>query len=111
MITFTLRIVAPPEKRDDILTAVRSLLGPTQVEPGCISCRFYQEIDNANALVLAQEWASKADLDRHIRSEEYRNILALMDISSEAPEIAFNTIAGTAGIEVIEAALEESVSN
>ena len=110
MITFTLRIVAPPEKRDDILTAVRSLLGPTQVGSGCISCRFYQEIDNANALVLAQEWASKADLDRHIRSEEYRNILALMDISSEAPEIAFSTIAGTVGIEVIEAALEESVS-
>ena len=104
MIIFTLRLLAPHEKRENILKTVRSLLGPTQVEPGCISCRFYQEVDNSNALVLAEEWASKADLDRYIRSEEYRKILALIDISTEAPEITFNTISSTAGMEAIRAA-------
>lgn len=101
MIIATLRIVVPPEKRDAVLQTLRSLLGPTQVQPGCISCQVHQDIENENALTLVEEWESQAELDRHIRSEEYRKVLAVMDMSSKPPEIKFNTVSSTAGMETV----------
>ena len=111
MIIVTLRIVVPPERRGDVLKTIRLLLGPTQVQPGCKNSRFYQEIENSNALFLIEEWKSQADLDRHISSDEYRKILALMDISSESPEIKFNTILHTAGMEALKTAREKSINH
>ena len=102
MIIVTLRIVVPPERRDEVLKTLRLFLGPTGVQPGCISCRFCQDIENENALTLVEEWESQADLDTHIRTDDFRKILAVMDISNEPPEIKFNTVSKTAGMEVME---------
>ena len=107
MIMSTLRIVAPPAKRDEVVRTLNSLLGPTRVQPGCVNCRIYSEIDDKSALILLEEWNSQADLDRHLRSDHYRKVLALMDMSNTQPEIKFNTISDTKGIEAIEAAREK----
>jgi len=49
-----------------------------------------------------EEWESQADLDKHIRTDDFRKILAVMDISNEPPEIKFNTVSKTVGMEFIE---------
>ncbi len=41
-------------------------------------------------------------LDHHIKSDQYRIILSLMEISGEPPEIKLNTISKTEGLEAIE---------
>ena len=104
MIITTLRIVLPPEKKKESMQILRFLNEPIQVKPGCISCRIYQDVKNPNAFALVEEWESKEDLDKHIISDEYTMILALMDISSAPPEIKFNTIADFSGLETVEAA-------
>ena len=103
MVIASLRVVAPPEKREDVLTTIRLLVGPTSVKPGCIKCRIYQDVEDANALTLVEEWESKKYLDSHIRSEDYRNILAVMDISIEPPEISFKTVSRSEGMDLIRA--------
>jgi quinol monooxygenase YgiN len=80
------------------------MLGPTEVEPGCLSCRFYQDIQDENVLNYVEEWRSKEDLFRHLRSEQYRKLLAVVDTSQEEPEIRFDTISQTEGIEAIRSA-------
>jgi quinol monooxygenase YgiN len=54
--------------------------------------------------VCEQVWKNQDDLDRYLRSEDYRHILLLMELAAEAPEIKFQTISETAGIEVVEKA-------
>lgn len=102
MIIATLSIQAVTKNRKEILKTLRSLLGPTQVMPGCLRCCFFQNMENKNEFCLLEIWESKTDMDRHIRSEQYRTILALMGMSSEPPEIKFNEISHTAGMELIE---------
>jgi quinol monooxygenase YgiN len=97
------RIVIPPEKRSEILKVSCSLMGLTRVQPGCISCRMYFDMENENALSLVEEWKSQDALDKNIRSEQYRKILALLDMSTEPPEIQFNTVLSTAGLEAVAA--------
>jgi quinol monooxygenase YgiN len=104
MIIVILRVLLPSEKLDEAIRTVRSLLGSTRVQPGCISCRFYQDTEEANVLTLVEEWESQDALDHHIRSDEYRKILAVMDMANERPEIRFHTVSDTGGMGVIEAA-------
>ena len=111
MIIATVRLVVSPEQRNDVLETGRLLLDRTRVQPGCMSCRFYQDIADPNALILLEEWRSQEDLNRHMLSEEYRSILALIDMASETPEIKFNTISHCSGMEVIQAARQRTANH
>jgi quinol monooxygenase YgiN len=100
----TLRIKVPKDKRKNFLDAARLVVGPTQVQPGCISCRFYQDLDDPDAVFLVEEWKTRKELDQHIRSNRYRIVLSLVDLSEIQPEFKLSTISKTEGLEAIEAA-------
>ncbi len=102
MIITTLRMTAPPDKRDEFLRALRLLMGPVGVEPGCLSCHVYRNAESENELIITQEWATQADLDHHLRTDDFRKVLIMLELSSEPPGIPFHTIIHTAGIEAIE---------
>ena len=104
MIITLIRITIDAENREEILSVARSLLGLVRAQPGCIHFEICHNIDDVNTLAIVEEWESQEDLDRYIRSDEYRKVLALIDFSAEPPEIRFNTVSHTGGLEVIEAA-------
>lgn len=111
MIIVTLRVVARAEKLKSVLEIANAHSGQTQVQSGCMSARFYRGIDDPNSFLLIEEWMSKADLDRHLRSEYYRNILALIEMSREMPEMKFNTISSTTGMEGLKATRNQTGRN
>jgi quinol monooxygenase YgiN len=78
------------------------MLEPARVERGCLSYRLYEDVENRNAFVLMEEWESQEDLDNHIRTDNQRRLLALMDLLNEQPELRFNTVSRTEGVELIE---------
>jgi hypothetical protein len=43
-------------------------------------------------------------LDHHLRSEDYRRVIAAIELSQEVPEIHFDSVETRGGFEVIEAA-------
>ena len=98
----TLRMIVRPERRGDFLETMRGMLEPARVERGCLSYRLYEDVENKNAFVLLEEWATQEDLERHIAKDSQRQLLALMDLLSEQPELRFNTVSHTAGMDFIE---------
>jgi quinol monooxygenase YgiN len=90
------------EKRDDVIRTLRLAMGPTQARLSCISCRLYQDVDDENLISFVQEWDSREALETHIRSNDYRNVLAVMELASEPPEIKFVESLKTNGMELIE---------
>jgi hypothetical protein len=50
----------------------------------------------------SEVWRAEEDLDLHIRSDEYRNLLMVLEMALEQPEIRFDTISSSTGIETIE---------
>jgi quinol monooxygenase YgiN len=105
-ILVTLKMVVQPEKRRDLLEAIRGMLEPARVERGCLSYRLYEDVENRNALVLLEEWASQENLESHLRTDNQRQLLALMDLLSEKPELQFNTVSHRAGMDYIEEVLK-----
>ena len=102
MVLVTLRMSVRPERRSDLLETMRGMLEPARVERGCLSYRLYEDVEDGNTFVLVEEWKTQRDLESHIRSDNQRRMLALMDLLSEQPELQFNTVSNTAGMELIE---------
>jgi quinol monooxygenase YgiN len=102
MLSFCLRIKIPRKQRKDFLDSASLIQGPTEVQTGCISCRLYQEVGDPDTVLLMEEWESQKALERHIKSDQYRIILSLMDLSEKYPEVKLNTISKTEGLEAIE---------
>ena len=104
----TLRIKIPQNRRKDFLDAARLVVGPTRVQPGCISCRFYQDLEDPDAVFLVEEWETRNELEKHISSQEYRIVLSLLDMSEQQPEFKLCEISQIEGLESIEAVIETS---
>jgi quinol monooxygenase YgiN len=90
-------MIVQPERRSDLLETMRGMLEPARVERGCLSYRLYEDVENRNAFVLLGEWKTQKDLERHIRTDNQRRLLALMDLLSEQSELRFNTVSHNGG--------------
>jgi quinol monooxygenase YgiN len=104
MVRSTIRMLIPLEKQSEALEILGSIIEQTQFEPGCISCRIYQGVEEARAILLEEFWTSDEDLQHHLRSEKYRKILLVVEMAAEPPEIRFDSIAHSSGVETIEQA-------
>jgi len=98
----TLKIVPLPDRRGDVIEILRYVQGPVLAEPGCTACHIYEESAADNAVVLVERWESEAALEAHLRSEAYRRILGAIEISGAAPEIRFDHVSRSEGLERIE---------
>ena len=104
MILVTLRVTAPPGRREDLLAVFWLLLGPVRVEPGCLGCWLYQEVGNGDALLYVEEWETPEHLQRHLRSARYMRLLAAMEASAGPPVLRYHWVSATRGLEYLEAA-------
>lgn len=105
----TLRIKVPLHQYGSFFDAARMYVGPTRVQPGCISCSFYQDVYDSDMFVLVEEWENRKAVDKHLQSEQYRIVLSLMDISDHPPDLKVSTISRTEGLEAVRTVREHSV--
>ena len=101
MLIATLKIMAAPTRRDEVMRVVRSLHGPLGAEYDCSSSRLYQDVEDEGAFLWVQEWSSKSMLHRFVASSDYVKVLELMELSTYPPELKFHYIAGTSGLDTV----------
>ena len=106
MIFSILKMIVQPERRRDLLETMRGMFEPARVERGCLSYRLYEDVEDRNTFALVEEWETKKDLESHIRTENQKRLLALMDLLSEQPELRYHTVSHTAGMDLIENVLK-----
>jgi len=104
MIQATIRMTIPPQKSGEVLKIIRSVVELCRYNPGCLSCHLYGDLQEKNVLMLEEVWRAEEDLDLHLRSDEYRNLLLVLEMALKQPEISFDTISSSTGIERIEKA-------
>jgi quinol monooxygenase YgiN len=107
MIVFSLSVVVPRSRRNDVVHTVGALLGPTRATPGCIECRLYADYENQNAFTLVEEWTTQAALDRHLASDAYKTLVSAIELSTKPPRIRFDNVVQRGGLEVIAVARQQ----
>ena len=101
MIQARLTVVAQPNQRDDLVRGIRALIETSRLDSGCLRCRLYADVADPDVLTLVEEWATRPDMERRLRSTAYGQLLQLMEASREPPETVFHTITETCGLETI----------
>ena len=104
MVRSIIRLLIPLEKQSEALEILRSTIEETLFDQGCISCWLYRGVEDVRAIMFEELWVNDEDLERHLRSEKYRKILLVVEMAEETPEIRFDTIDHSAGLERIEQA-------
>ena len=110
MIHATVRMNLPGEKVKEALEILRPMAERTKVEPGCISCRIYRDDQDEHTILVEEFWKSQEELERHLRAPEYRNVLLVVEMAHEKPEISFCEFSGSSGLETIEKAMSNAKS-
>jgi quinol monooxygenase YgiN len=101
MIVGTLRILPAAHRRAEVLEVFRGIQGPVRAQPGCTACHIYEE-QGSEAVVLVERWESQSALEAHLRSEAYRRILGAIELSGAPPEVCFDYVSATEGMDLIE---------
>ena len=104
MIQATIRMTIPPQKSDEILRILRRVAEVCRDNPGCLSCHVYGDLQEKNVLVLEEVWRAEEEMEHHIRSKEYLKLLVVLEMALKQPDIRFDTISNSTGIETIEKA-------
>ena len=86
---------AKPGKEEDAKQAFERLIGPTHNEPGCILCALHQGADDPARLVFVERWASREDIDAHIKSDHVADLLRRVDELFQSSDITvYNPLPG-----------------
>lgn len=93
------RLTHGPEGPARLLEALRS--ATPFVERGRRSARVFREADEAESLLLMEEWETPEDLARHIRTPSFRRLLAVLELSVTVPEVVYVRGAGVRGMDFI----------
>jgi quinol monooxygenase YgiN len=102
MMIVTLRIKASVETRRHIVDLFESYGGPVSVRAGCMSVNLYSCFSEPGDFILLEEWSSRKALEAHVRSEDFRKVLAIMDLAGEPPELRFCSVSSSEGFEMVE---------
>ncbi len=103
MIIFRVRIHADHAQREQVLRSLKQIVWQTQAMSGCISAQVCVDAGDKDEVLLIEEWQTQEHLVERLRGENARVVLATMDCSVDPPEVRFDTVSQTKGLEFIAA--------
>ncbi len=104
MVLATIRVTFSARKVNEALRVLRSMAERSRIQPGCLGCWVYRNGQEDNVLKFEQQWSNETDLECYLRSDDYRQLLVVLEMAIARPEIRFDTISSSTGIETVEKA-------
>jgi quinol monooxygenase YgiN len=101
MIMATLRMQMEDEK--DVIKALRMFSAHTRVQPGNVSCEILQQVEPPGCLIYVELWLDWDALKMHICSDTYGQILGVLELSTEAPQVEYRELGEPRGLTFVEA--------
>ena len=104
MIVVRITMNVLPEKQLEVMQTLLSMIEPTGKEMGCLSYAVFCSIEDHNCFSLLEEWETREDLVRHIRSHRFDVLLGTKTLLRQPLEVQIHTIHKSEGMEAIHTA-------
>jgi quinol monooxygenase YgiN len=66
-----------PEARARFIVAAKDCIAATRREPGCLAYDMHESVSEIGHFVFVERWASRADVDRHMREPHLQAFLTI----------------------------------
>ena len=103
MIVVRIAMNVLPEKQKELVQTILSMIGPMENEAGCLSYALFCNIENKNLLNLLEEWQTRKDLDRHLKSEMFSVLLGTKSLLCDPSQIQIHTVSHSERMESVNA--------
>jgi quinol monooxygenase YgiN len=84
---------------DDAVRLVRAVVERTEAKHGCHACSVSRDVADPLLLIYSELWTSETVFRDHVRSQEFRHVLAAMDMCREEPHVTIGALSGRPGLE------------
>ena len=78
-------------------------MGHATAKVGCADFSLLQDTCNPEALTICEKWVTREDLEEHVRSADYRLLLAVIELSVTPPDISFDDLQHVGGLDLVQA--------
>jgi quinol monooxygenase YgiN len=101
LVIAVLKMRLPRGHQADTFRALGGFCDATRALPGCTGAGVYQSAVSPEA-VYVETWRDPESLAAHVRSRDYERLLSIMETADEHPELTFNFVVETRGLEWVE---------
>ena len=77
MVTVTLTFTVKPERAEEFISLLKSLLPDTRDYDGCLRVDVYQDQGNAGSILLVEDWTSKQHQEKY---QEWRDETGIAEV-------------------------------
>ncbi len=92
-----------------MVEALKSLLLVKGLDSGCLDCRLNVDADDPCSFSYEEDWESREDLEREIRTERFTRFLSILETAAEKPVLEFRFVNETRGLEYIGEVLRKAI--
>jgi quinol monooxygenase YgiN len=103
VIILRITIKALMEKRTEMMQTLLSMIEPAGKEKGCLSYDVFCDLEDNHVFDMIEEWKTREDLDRHIRSERFGVLLGTKSLLAKPLKMKIHTVSHSEGVEVVNA--------
>ena len=101
MSRISLSLLAPPGHAREVADALRALARRARQDSGCSFSEVYASLEDQNQLVLREEWSADEDLARYLRSDDFSQVLTLIEMAAAPPLLEFQVAGETRGLDYV----------
>ena len=108
MVRLTVKLVASTRSAPRLVQALQSLMVAVRLRPGYLACSAWT--DNDHTVHYQEDWATEQDMRDRVRSDAFTLLLAVVEASEGLPQVQFDFVTKTRGLDYIIEARESSKS-
>ncbi len=102
VVRLAIGLSAPERDGRRIATALRVLIIPTRLEPGCLSCTIWTELGEDFRVHYEERWCSEEAMRRRVLSNPFTKLLEVLEASPRRPTVEFDFVSKHMGLDYIE---------
>jgi hypothetical protein len=100
VVRLTVVLVASARNAPRLEEALRSLMIPTRLQPGCLGCSTW--VDPDWTVHYEEDWATEAQIRDRVASDPFTRLLSVIEASEGQPRVQFDFVTRTRGLDYIE---------
>ena len=82
------KVVGRPDKVDDLISVLKSLIEPSRAESGCRQYQLLRSTSDPTLFTFVEEWESDAAMDEHLASDHVQAAIARVpELCRNEPDI------------------------
>jgi len=94
-------MLVPPGQARDFTTALSTLARRARHDRGCLHADVLEALDNRSHLHMRSEWSDERALAQYVRSDDFTQLLSIVDMAAEPPALEFWLGGTTRGLDYV----------